>query len=153
MKGYDKNIESSYLMYLDANDLWGWEISQKGPVNNFKWEKSVSKFDEDSNAGYILEVDIKYPRKLLNLHSDLPSLAEKLTIEKCNKLVCTLQDKKICCIHKNLKTSIKHRLILRKLHRVIQFNQKAWLKPYIEMNTKLKTETKNDFQKDFFQIK
>ena len=82
----------------------------------FEWKKCKSKFDEDfvknydenSNTGYILEVDVEYPRKLLNLHRDLPSLAEKLRIKKCNKLLCISEEKKKkCCIHKNLKTSIK----------------------------------------------
>ena len=72
-------------MYLDTNILYGWGMSQKVPVNGFNWEKNVSKFDEDfkknydedSNKGYILEVDIKYPKSLLNLHSDLPFLPER----------------------------------------------------------------------------
>ena len=69
MKHYDKNIVSSYLMYLDGNNLYGWEMSQKLPVNGFKWIKKLSKFNEDfiknydenSNKGYILEVDVEYP--------------------------------------------------------------------------------------------
>ena len=72
-------------MCLDTNILYGWRMSQKVPVNGFNWEKNVSKFDEDfkknydedSNKGYILEVDIKYPKSLLNLHSDLPFLPER----------------------------------------------------------------------------
>ena len=96
MKNYEKNIESSYLMYLDANNLYEWAMSQKLPVNGFKWKKNVSKFDEDfiksydedSDKGYILEVDVEYQNKLLNLHSDLQFLAERMKIKKCNKLAC-----------------------------------------------------------------
>ena len=96
MKNYEKNIESSYLMYLDANNLYEWAMSQKLPVNSFKWKKNVSKFDEDfiksydedSDKGYILEVDVEYQNKLLNLHSDLQFLAERMKIKKCNKLAC-----------------------------------------------------------------
>ena len=60
--------------------------------------------------------------------------------------------KKLCRAHKNLKQALNHGLILQKVHKVIQFNQKAWLKSYINMNTKLRTETKIDFKKDFFKL-
>ena len=128
----------------------------------FKWfqmEKNVSKFhekfikrfDEDSNKEYIFEVDIEFPKDLQNLHSDLPFLSERMKIKKCNKLVCNLYDKKEYVVHiRALKQALNHGLILRKIHSVIQFNQEAWLKPYTEMNAKLRTEAKNDFEKDFF---
>ena len=86
----------NHHMYLDANNLYEWAMSQKLPVNGFKWKKNVSKFDEDfiksydedSDKGYILEVDVEYQNKLLNLHSDLQFLAERMKIKKCNKLAC-----------------------------------------------------------------
>ena len=95
MKNYDKNKESSCIQYLDANNLYGWVMSQKLPVNGFKWVKNTSKideefiknYDEDSDKGYILEVDVKYPRKLHDLHSDLPFLPKRMKIDKCKKLV------------------------------------------------------------------
>ena len=82
MNNYDKNEESSYIQYLDANNLYGWAMSQKLPVNNFKWvedtsrinEEFIKNYNENSNKGYILEVDVKYPKKLHDLHSDLPFL-------------------------------------------------------------------------------
>ena len=85
MKNYDKNIESSYLRYLDANNLQRWGVYQKMPVNGFKWIKKLSKFDGDfmknnddnSCKGYTLEVHVEYPKNLLNLYKDLPFLAEK----------------------------------------------------------------------------
>ena len=74
-----------------------------------------------------------------------------MKINKCNKLVCNLYDKKGYVVHiRALKQSLNHRLVLKKVHRIIQFNQKIWLKQYIDMNSKLKTEGKNDFEKDFF---
>ena len=93
MKNYDKIIESSYLTYLDANNLYGWEMSQKLPVKGFNWVKKLSKFnerfikdyDENSNEGYFLEVDVEYSKKLFNLHSDLSFLPEKNKIEKYEK--------------------------------------------------------------------
>ena len=75
-------------MYLDASNLYGWTMFQRLPVNGFKWKKSVSKsygefiknYDEDNNKGYILEVDVEYPKNLHNLHSDLPFLSERMKI-------------------------------------------------------------------------
>ena len=85
MKNYDKNIESSYLMYLDANNLYGWAMSQKLPVNGFKWENDLSRFNEDfikkynenSDVGYFLKVAIEYPKKLFGSHKDLLFLPER----------------------------------------------------------------------------
>ena len=94
MKNYDKNKESSYNQYLDANNLYGWAMSQKLPVHGFKWKRNMLKFDEDfiknydeeSDEGYILEVDAEYPKNLHDLHSDLPFLPERMKINKCSKL-------------------------------------------------------------------
>ena len=151
MKNYDKNIKSSYLTYLDANNLYRWAVSQKPPVIGFEWVKKLCKFDErvvknyDENSvkGYFLEVDVEYPKNLFRLHSDLPFLPERKKTGKCNKLVCDIYDKKNCVVHvKALKQALNHGLILKKVHTVIQFNQKVWLKPYIDMNTKLGKEAK-----------
>ena len=161
MKNYNKNIESSYLMYLDANNLYGWAMSQKLPVNGFKWENDLSRFNEDfiknynenSDIGYFLEVDVEYPKKLFGSHKDLPFLPERKKLEKVEKLVCSIEDKEKYVIHiRALKQALNHGLILKDVHRVIKFNQEAWLKPYIDMNTKLRKEAKTDFEKDFFKL-
>ena len=102
MKNYDKNIESSYLTYLDANNLYGWAMSQKLPVNGFKWAEKLSTFNErfmesynrNSDIGCFLEIDVEYPKKLFNLHKDLPFLAERKKLEKEKKLACDIEDKK-----------------------------------------------------------
>ena len=101
MKNYNKDIISSYLMYLDANNLYGWAMSQKLPMNGFKWVKNLSQFnesfirnyDENSDIGYFLEVDIDYPEKLFNLHKDLPFLPERKKVNKVEKLLCSIEDK------------------------------------------------------------
>ena len=161
MKNYDKNIESSYLMYSDANNLYGWAMSQKLPVNGFRWVHDASRFNEDfiknynenSDVGYFLEVDIEYPKQLWSSHKDLPFLPERKKLEKVEKLVCSIEDKEKYVIHiRALKQALNHELILKRVHRVIQFNQEAWLKPYIDMNTKLRKEAKNEFEKDFFKL-
>ena len=152
MKNYDEKEESSYIQYLDANNLYGSAMSQKLPVSGFKWEKDMLKFteefiknyDEDSHKGYILEVDVKYlKKKLHDLHSDLPFSPGRMKIDKCKKLVCNLYNKKKYVVHiRSLKQALNHGLILKKVHRVFQFNQKAWLKPYIDMNTELRKKGK-----------
>ena len=135
-------------------------MSIKPPINGFEWleylsqfEEEIKNYDEDSNKGYFLKVDVEYPKKLFNLHSDLPFLSERNKIQKCNKLVCNVHDKKNYVVHiRDLKQALNPGLILKKVHRVIQVNQKAWLKPYIDMNTKLRKEAKNDFEKDFYKL-
>ena len=104
MKNYDKSIKSSYIEYLDSNNLYGWAMSQKMPVHDFEWiekndlskfdEKFIKSYDESSDKGYILEVDVEYPKNLHKLHSDLPFLPERMKIEKVKRLVCTIEDKK-----------------------------------------------------------
>ena len=102
MKNYDENKESSYIQYLDANNLYGWAMSQKLPVNGSKWindvievnEEFIKNYDENNDKGYILEVDVKYSKKLHDLHSDLPFLPKRMKIDKCKKLVCNLRNKK-----------------------------------------------------------
>ena len=140
-------IQSSYIQYLDANSLYGWAMSQKLPVNGFKWVKNTSKidekfiknYDEDSDKGYIFEVDVKYPRRLHDLHIDLPFLHKRMKIDKCKKLVCNLRNKKKYVVHiRSLKQALNYGLKLNKVHRTIEFNQESWLKPYIDMNTELR---------------
>ena len=101
MKNYNKDEESSYIQYLDANNLYGWAMSKKLPVNGFRWldsdeinEEFIKNYNENDKKGYILEVDVKYPKKLHDLHRDLPFLPERMEINKCKQLVCNLYDKK-----------------------------------------------------------
>ena len=161
MENYNENKESSYIQYLDANNLYGWTKSQKLPKNNFKWvedtsrinEEFIKNYNENSKKGYILEVDVKYPNKLQDLHSDLPFVPKRMKIDKCKKLVCNLHDKKKYVVHiKSLKQALNHGLKLKKIHRIIEFNEKAWLKPYINMNTELRKLAKDDFEKDLFKL-
>ena len=161
MENYNKNEEPLYIQYLDASNLYAWAMSQKLPVNNFKWvedtsiinEEFIKNYNENSNKGYILEVDVKYPKKLHDLHSDFPFLPRKMKIDKCKKLVCNLQNKKKYVVHiKSLKQALNHGLKLKKIHRIIEFNQKPWLKPYIDINTELRKLAKDDYEKDLFKL-
>ena len=111
MKNYNNNEESSYIQYLDANNLYGWAMSKKLPVNGFKWldsdeineinEEFIKNYNENNNKGYILEVDVRYPKRLHKLHGDLSFLSERMKTDKCNKLVCNLFNKKKYITHKN----------------------------------------------------
>ena len=103
MKNYDKIINSSYLMYLDAKKLYGWAMSKNLPVNGFKWENDLSKFNENfiknynenSDVGYFLEIDIEYPKQLWSSHE----LPEGRKLEKAEKLFCSIEDKEKYVIH------------------------------------------------------
>ena len=148
MKNYDKNNESSYVEYLDANNLYGWAMSQKLPVKDF-----IKAYDENSNTGYFLEVDIDCPKELFNFHKDLPFLPERKKVEKLEKLNCSIEDKEKYITHiRALKEALNHGLKLKEVLRVIKFKQKAWLKPYIDINTELRKKAQNDFEKDFFKL-
>ena len=113
-------------------------------------EDFIKKYDENSDIKYIFEVDVKYPKNLRDMHSDLPFT---MNINKCNKLVCDLYDKNDYVVHiRSLKQALDHRLLLKKVHRVIHFYHKALLKKYIYMITELRKQAKNNFENDFFKL-
>ena len=124
---------------------------QKLPVNKFELTEETSHFNEDfiknyiekNDQGYFLEVEVEYPEKLHELHNDLPFLPERKKINNIEKLVTNLYDKNEHVIHiRNLKQALTHGSIMIKVHRVIKFNKKDWLKPDIDMNTKLRQKGK-----------
>ena len=131
MKRYNDNEESSYIQYLGAYNLYGWAMSKKLSVNGFKWldndvinEEFIKKYDENDIKGYILEVDVKYPKRLHEFHSDLPFLSERMEVNKCKNLVCYLFNKEKYVVHINaLKQALNQGLKLKKIHRIIEFNQ------------------------------
>ena len=160
MKNYDENKESSYIQYLDENNLHGWVMYQKLPADWFEWKKLllsfkfdegfIKNYDEDSDKGYILEVHVEYPKCLHDLDSDLPFLPERMKINKCNRLVCNLYDSKTLMLFtKSFKTTTRSWTSSKKVHRVIKFNQKTWLKSYININTRLRTEAKTGLKNIF----
>ena len=122
MKNYDKTKESMFLMYVDANNLCGWAVCEKLPVDKFTWETDLSTFTDDfikncyshSDMGYIFYVDITYPKEVYELHKDLPFLPDRMEVNKVNKLVATVHDKNNYVIHiYALKQALNHGLILR----------------------------------------
>ena len=129
---YDLNKESSYLQYLDANNLYGWAMSQPLPTGGFRWMDDVDQLDSkkidemarEIGKGYLLEVDVDYPVELHGKHNDLPFMPEKMKINKVEKLIPNLFNKKKYVIHiRALNQSLLHGLVLEKVHRVIEFDQ------------------------------
>ena len=161
MNNYDENKKSSFLPHLDANNLYGCPVIKKLHVGGFKWVKNVSKidekfkknYDENSDVGYFLQTDLEYPKELHDLHSYLLFLPEEMEINKYYKLVCALYDKKGYVVHiRNIKQALNHGLKLKKVHKAIAFYQEEWLKLYVDMNTELRKEAENDFEKDFYKL-
>ena len=179
---YDENKPSSFISYFDANNLYGLAMTKKLPYDNFKWDysfltdKKILNYDEDSDEGYILEVDLQYPEQLHDLHKDYPLAPEIMSVsedmlskhqkelhykyygkeakdEDTKKLILSLMDKKKYVLHISaLKFYLQHGLKLKKIHRIISFKQSNFLKPYIDFNTEKRKQSKTDFEKDLFKL-
>ena len=188
LPNYDKTKNSTYLQYLDANNLYGNAMNKKLALNGYKWaDKSIftddfiKNYDDEGDKGYLIQVDVEYPKELHSAYEDLPFLPEKrikldkefehkvtkdikkthkkvyktfnITHEPENELIATVQDKNKYVVNiSTLKQALKHGLKLPKVHRVIEYNQSNWLKPYIDKNTALRKVAKNEFEKDFFKL-
>ena len=151
---FNPKSESSYLQYLDANNLYGWAMSQPLPAGGFKWvDVNPNELATRTDKGYVLEVDVSYPKELHNPHNDLPFVCERMEINGVEKLVPNLRDKKNYIIHiQALNQALQHGLRLDRIHRAIEFDQSSWLKTYIDFNTQLRTAATSDLEKDFFKL-
>ena len=179
MKSYDSRKKSKFIKYLNANNLYGWAMSQYLPYGRFKWlnQKEISNLclnsiSKNSSIDYILEVDPEYPSELHDLHNDYPLAPEKLEINqnmlskyclsianKCgikiggvNKLVPNLGNKsKYVVYYRNLQLYLSLGMKFSKIHRSLGFKQSDCLKKYIAFNTDKKKNAANSFEKDFFE--
>ena len=152
MKDYDPDKPTKFISYLDANNLYGWAMCKPLPTDSFKWIKK-EELKSWKNKPCILEVDLEYPEKLHNLHNDYPLAPERVTVNKVEKLIPNLNDKtKYVIHHETLKLYLSLGLKLTKIHRGITFEESAWLKLYIDLNTDLRAKATNDFEKDFFKL-
>ena len=180
MEIYDEKEPSNYIMYLDANNLYGWAMSQYLPTGKFKWltqkqidETNLAKYDEKSKKGLILEVDLEYQKELHEIHNDYPLAPEKVKVSRdmisnycktiadkynistglVHKLIPTLNNKEKYVLHyRNLQLYLDLGLKITKVYRALEFNQSPWLKQYIDFNTQKRTQAKNSFEKDFFKL-
>ena len=162
MKDYNKKEASKYLMYVDANNLYGWAMVKKLPIHSFKWmtEKELKNLFKVQVVQFwertpcILEVDLEYPEELHDLHNDYPLCPERVECNhKVKKLIPNLRHKNNYVVHyKTLMQYLNLGMELKKIHRGIRFTESDFLKPYIDTNVKLRTQAKNDFEKDFFKL-
>lgn len=152
---YDAEKVKSYILQLDCNNLYGWAMKQSLPVGDFKWVENfdINTYNPNGETGYVLEVDLKYPEELHDLHNDYPLAPEHLEINKCRKLCPNLRDKKNYYIYiDNLRYYLEKGLILEKIHRVIGFTRSNWINDYIDTNSALRQKATNDFEKDFYKL-
>ena len=159
---FNKNKLKKHLIYLDANNLYGDAMSKKLPTHGFKWLTSGEMENLFNNqveqvwekTPCILVVDLEYPENLHDLHNDYPFCPERVKCKNgVEKLIPNLRDKTKYVIHyKNLIQCLKAGLKLKKIHEGIKFIESEWMKPYIEMNTNLRTQAKNNFEKDFYKL-
>ena len=150
---YDPEKENSYIMYFDANNLYGFIMMGKIPYGGFQWmeEEELNNWRDYS---CVLEVELEYPKELHDLHNDLPLCPENImNNDKITKLIPTLNDKEKYVIHyRTLLQCLELGLKLKKVYCGIKFNESDWMKPYIDKNTELRTLATNEFEKDFFKL-
>ena len=176
---YDPSKPNSYIMYLDANNLYGWAMSKPPPKRDFKWkrvmptEEDILKKKENARNGWILEVDLEYPAELHEEHNSYPLAPEKKVVKKkcmsdyqkrlmkvlelkppdSEKVLLTLENKNNYVVHsRNLQFYLKQGMKLTRVHRVLEFEQECWMEPYIRMNTEFRKKAKNDFEKNFYKL-
>ena len=178
MNDYDPEKPATFIVHLDKNNLYGWSMSEYLPYEKFEWLENINKFDvmsvnEKSDTGYILEVDLKYPKELHELHNDYPLAPEKLAVTNdmlskyckkivdkydikvgdVKKLIPNLRNKSKYVLHyRNLQLYLFLGMKLIKIHRILKFKQSNWMEKYIDFNTEKRKNAANNFEKDFFKL-
>ena len=151
-ESFDKRKPSSFITYLDTNNFYGWAISKPLPTHGYEWV-TEEKLDNWRSTSCILEVDLDYPEELHDLHNDYPLAPDSLKIGVVNKLIPNLNDKHHYVVHyENLQLYESLGLKVCRVHRGVKFKESDWLKKYIDLNTSLRTQASNDFEKDFFKL-
>ena len=167
MADYNPDEPSTYIQYLDANNLYGWAMSQSLPTHGFKWMTDLTKdtvmdilekanhsmINPRNKKGYIFEVDLQYPHDLWKSHNDYPLAPEKMIVNGVEKLICHFKPRKNYVVHyRNLRQYLEMGMRITAVHRGISFNQSCWMEPYIRKNTELRKTAANSFEKDFFKL-
>ncbi|GFR65766.1 protein NYNRIN [Elysia marginata] len=178
IEGYNPQKPNTSILYLDANNLYGWAMSQHLPTGGFQWVEDCNQIASeivdhppDAAEGYILEVDLDYPRELHKTHNAYPLAPERLVVQRkwmseyqrnlqgarspaeVEKLVPNLRNKKRYVVHyRNLQLYLSLGMKLKKVHRALCFEQSPWMEPYIRMNTELRKQAASDFEKDLYKL-
>ena len=179
VEGYNSSKPNTHILYLDANNLYGWAMSQPLPTGGFQWvddcdrlTETITEHPADSHEGYILEVDLEYPEELHNVHNAYPLAPERMVVKKewmseyqhelldvgvasseVEKLVPNLYNKNSYVLHyRNLQLYLSLGMRLTKVHRALRFQQSRWMEPYIRLNTELRKKATSGFEKDLFKL-
>ena len=176
VSGYNPDDPNIHILYLDANNLYGWAMSQALPTGKFEWVEDLKKLGEeitflkeDAGKGYILEVDLEYLQDLHDVHNAYPLSPENMNVPKTwlseyqqqllgtsvvvDKLVPNLNDKKKYVVHyRTLQLYMGLGMRLKKIHRALRIDQRAWMEPYIRLNTELRKNATTDFEKDLYKL-
>ena len=177
VEGYDSEKPNSHILYLDANNLYRWAMSQPLPTGGFRWVEdcdglagTIKDQPADGPEGFILEVDLEYPRELHDEHNAYPLAPERIVVQKdwmseyqhgllgvasaeVEKLVPNLRDKNHYVLHyRNLQLYLELGMKLKKIHRALCFEQSPWMEPYIRMNTELRKQATSAFEKDLYKL-
>ena len=179
MNDYDPEKPSTFLTYLDKNNLYGWSMSEYLPYEKFEWLENINEFNvmtinETSDTGYIIEVYLEYPKELHELHNGYSLAPEKVAVSNnmlstyckkiadeydlkvgdAKKVIPNLGNKTKYVLHyRNLQMYLSFGMKLTKIHRVLKFKQSDWMKKYyIDFNTEKGKNADNDFEKDFFKL-
>ena len=148
---------SKKILYIDANNLYGWAMCQKLPYKDFTWSddslEMILSTSDDAEEGYFIECDLDYPLEVKHETFNLPLGPEKKKINKDVKLILDHNDKtNYICHYRLLKFYVEMGLKVTKIHKVIKFKQDNIMKDYIELNTNLRTNSDNDFEKDLYKL-
>ena len=178
IEGYNSSKPNTHILYLDANNLYGWAMSQPLPTGGFQWvgdcalaqlANTITEHPADSRKGYILEVDLEYPGELHDAHNAYPLAPERMMVKKewmseyqhgllgagveVEKLVPNLYNKNRYVLHyRNLQLYLSLGMRLTKVHRALRFQQSCWMEPYIRLNTELRKKATSGFEKDLFKL-
>ncbi|KAH0816055.1 hypothetical protein GEV33_006736 [Tenebrio molitor] len=161
VKNYNEHDQQTFIVSLDLNNAYGWAMSQNLPWDNFRWvdEKQfgdhyhVIHLKENDETGYIFEVDLEYPKELHDEHNDLPFCCVHSTARNEPRLELNLDEKKnYVILDQNLKQCLKYGLQLKKIHGVLQFTKKPWLKDYVYYNTRLRNNAQDLLERNFYKM-
>ena len=179
LEHYDPDAPSTYIRYLDANNLYGWAMSQPLPLRGFafedphddveRWVAHILESDWMGASGAFFEVTMDYPEEIHDAHYDFPLAPDNIKVEKklLSPFSCSLLDNYVAtkklvphlgprvryvCHAGTLQLYLQEGMRLRKVHKVLRFEQSTWLKGWIDHNTVLRAAATSEFARDFFKL-